>query len=414
MLQPAFCYFANISVGTPPQNVSVQLDTGSSNLWINYADSTYCTNSSSPCKLHGSYNPSTSNTSAWVNDRFTATYLQNNGANGSYFTDNVVLGNTNIGRLQFGIGNTSNTIQNIWGIGYGSPRAEAVSSAYQYINTPLQLQQSGLIGSAAYSLWLNDLKTSTGSVLFGGVDTAKFVPPLQALPIIPFNGSYIYSQIALTGINASMSGGSSFMAVTDLPQAALLDSGANGIYLPSLIAKGIYSTFGATYQSSLAATTIPCTAQTASGGLNFTFSGVTINVPLSTLVRIDYTNQLSSGNCWFDIYPGLTNSGFTPLLLGDPFLRNAYVVYDLSENEIALAQTIFEVTTSNIMEIVNGTNGADGIPGVSAVPSPVTAAPTPTGSLSPTGYPFSAAPRGSRVPIWALLGTLLGAAFFAM
>jgi hypothetical protein len=54
-------------------------------------------------------------------------------------------------------------------------------------------------------------------------------------------------------------------------------------------------------------------------------------------------------------------------VLGDTFLRSAYVVYDLQNNQISLAQTDFNSTTTNVVEIT-----ASGVPGASPVSSPVT------------------------------------------
>lgn len=42
-------------------------------------------------------------------------------------------------------------------------------------------------------------------------------------------------------------------------------------------------------------------------------------------------------------------------ILGDTFLRSAYVVYDLARNEISLAQTVFNSTENNIIELTNNT-----------------------------------------------------------
>ena len=364
------------------------------------------------CTEYGIYDPSKSNTSKWVNDLFEVLFVGSNNATGSFFTDEVQLAGTSVGPMQFGLANQSTTVQPVWGIGYGG-KGEDLTAQNFYNNTPLQLMANGAIGAAAYSLWLNDLKTGVGSILFGGVDTARFVPPLQSVPIIPFNGSYVYLQITLNSINASMSGGSSYTSSTDLPQTAVLDSGAAGIYLPGLIAKGIWTTFGASYQTSIGYTTCPCSLQSNTGSVNFTFSGINISVPVGTLVRTDPTGSLTSGNCFFDVLPLITNGGFSPILLGDSFLRNAYVVYDLSNNEIALAQTVFEATSSNIMEITNGTNSQDGIPSVTAAPSIVTGVPTPTGSISPTGIPSGTSTAFNSLSVCILFGVLVSTTLFS-
>lgn len=77
-------------------------------------------------------------------------------------------------------------------------------------------------------------------------------------------------------------------------------------------------------------------------------------------------------------------------MLGDTFLRNAYVVYDLQNNQISLAQTNFNATDSNVREIVSGANG---VPGASSAPSPVSSlAVTAGGARGPsvTGIPNAA------------------------
>ena len=44
-------------------------------------------------------------------------------------------------------------------------------------------------------------------------------------------------------------------------------------------------------------------------------------------------------------------------MLGDTFLRSAYVVYHLGNNQISLAPTVFNATDSDVREINNGTDG---------------------------------------------------------
>lgn len=62
---------------------------------------------------------------------------------------------------------------------------------------------------------------------------------------------------------------------------------------------------------------------------------------------------------------------WTQLSQGDTFLRSAYVVYDLDNQEISLGNTLFNVTDSTIREI--GT-GKSAVPDATGAASAVTAA----------------------------------------
>ena len=57
--------------------------------------------------------------------------------------------------------------------------------------------------------------------------------------------------------------------------------------------------------------------------------------------------------------------------MGDTFLRGAYVVYDLENNEISLANTDYDGGDDDILEIGTGTAP---VPGATLMPSPVTSA----------------------------------------
>lgn len=50
---------------------------------------------------------------------------------------------------------------------------------------------------------------------------------------------------------------------------------------------------------------------------------------------------------------GIQPAGQLPTLFGDTFLRSAYVVYDLENNQIALAQTNFDAKGSNIVSFAS-------------------------------------------------------------
>ncbi|KAJ5302059.1 hypothetical protein PENANT_c008G05256 [Penicillium antarcticum] len=363
-------YYCNITLGTPEQSLRLVIDTGSSDLWTNTPNSTLCESSSDPCEDSGTYDSSSSSSYSFVSSDFNISYADGSGAAGDYVTDTLTIGGTTIKDFQFGIGFTSGSTEGVLGIGYTSNEVQVGTGASSYANLPKAMVQHDVIKSNAYSLWLNDLDASTGSILFGGVNTAKFHGTLQTLPIQKVGGQYSEFIIALTGLGLQNSSGHRAYSSSALPAGVLLDSGSSLTYLPDALAEDIYEDLDVTYESSSGIGYIECSMASKDVNISYTFSSPTITVGLDELIidvgDIYFRNRQRA--CVFGIVP----AGGSTSVLGDTFLRSAYVVYDLANNEISLANTNFNSTENNVMEIGTGT---DSVPSATAVANAVTTAP---------------------------------------
>lgn len=349
-------YFANCSMGTPAQTLRLHVDTGSSDLWVNTPSSTQCQESDDPCSISGEYKANSSSTYKYVNSLFNISYVDGSGAVGDYVTDTFHFGGQDFTDMQFGIGYQSSSEEGLLGIGYTINEVQVNRAGEDaYPNFPQLLVNKGVIKSNAYSLWLNDLDANTGSILFGGIDTEKYHGSLSRLPIIQEASEYREFIIALTALS---SGSTNFASNQKIP--VLLDSGSSLIYLPNTIVNSIYSKFGAKWSDQAQAATIDCSMMNNAANITFNFSGPTVSVPLNELVLVAGTTRRGQDVCILGINPA---DDSTPVL-GDTFLRSAYVVYDLSNNEIALAQTNFNATGTNVQEITTGTSAVPDSTGV--------------------------------------------------
>lgn len=385
-------------------------------MWVNTASSTLCSTKGSPCKLAGTYNANSSSTYAFVSSDFNISYVDGSGAAGDYVTDTFTLGDTKLDKLQFGIGYSSSSAQGILGIGYEVNEVQvgrAGKSAYN--NLPAQMVADGLINSNAFSLWLNDLDSSTGSILFGGVDTAQYHGQLETLPIQKESGYYAEFLITLTEVTL----GDTVIAKNQA-LAVLLDSGSSLTYLPDAMAEAIYEIVHAQYDSSKRAAYVPCSLASNTSALNFTFTSPTIQIRMDELVipvtstdgrQLTFTDGTAA--CLFGIAP----AGESTSVLGDTFIRSAYIVYDLDNNEISLAQTNFNATSTSIEEI---TTGSSAVPDASAVKSPTTASlGVSGGGITGTvtlgaGSKKNAAPMQTTPPLAYGMAVLGAGLFYAM
>ncbi|KAL0930955.1 eukaryotic aspartyl protease [Colletotrichum truncatum] len=376
-------YFVNGSLGTPAQPMRFHLDTGSSDLWVNSASSNLCKGQNAPCAVSGTYSANSSSTYNYVGSWFNISYVDGSGASGDYATDTFSIGKSTLTDFQFGIGYTSSSAQGILGVGYRVNEVQVGRAGLQpYDNLPAKMVAQGLIKSNAYSLYLNDLSASTGSILFGGVDTDHYVGELKTIPVQKQSNVFSEFLITLTKVTLGSKTLSENMAL-----AVLLDSGSSLTYLPDDLVTTIFSMVGAVYQQDEGVAFIPCSAAN-SGNMTFTFSDPVITVPMDELVmdlvpitgkRISFSNGVEA--CLFGIAP----AGDGTNVLGDTFLRSAYVVYDLDNNEISLAQTKYNATSSNVLEIGKGSGS---VPSAVAVANPVAA----TAGIARGGGSASAAP----------------------
>jgi aspartyl protease len=201
--------------------------------------------------------------------------------------------------------------------------------------------------------------------LFGGYDKAKFKGDLIAIPMQPDSqsGQVTTMTVAWTlfSVTDSQSDTTTFTP-RDFAEPAILDSGTSLTYLPTDLFERVASVFDVIDDPEFSPGLVDCEAfDNYKGTINFGFGGSggpVISVPLSQLALplLDSKGNhmhFSSGTsaCQFGLAP-LTED--IPILLGDTFLRSAYVVYDLDNKQIAIAPAIVNTTESNIVEIGQG------------------------------------------------------------
>ena len=217
-----------------------------------------------------------------------------------------------------------------------------------YPNLVDLMVEQGHIQSRAYSLWLNDLDADTGEILFGGIDTAKYIGKLHTIPIDTRKGKSSPSDfmVTLTGVGLT-NNISQTMSLTssNFGIPVLLDSGTTYTYIPVSLYQKLAAEIGVQYVSGTSV--VACSLRDYNGTVDFGFSGFQINVPFNELVVDAYDiygypitfdgEQL----CFFGIFPESNSDG--SYVLGDTFLRSAYVVYDLDNAEISLANVHFNV-----------------------------------------------------------------------
>jgi hypothetical protein len=398
-------YYIDVEVGTPGQKQTMVLDTGSSDAWIVDVDADLCSDRSlqrtygDSCSL--TYDRTQSSTYKMaVRNGFSIQYLDESEASGDYIYDNFKIADVTIKGLQIGLADTVVMGTGVLGIGF--PANEA--AVEEYPNIIDQLADQGLINSRAYSLYLNDRRSSSGTILFGGIDTDKFIGDLKVLPILKGSGSnYTHFAVRMTSITTDNDGTTTTALQSSSGIAAILDSGTTLSYVPDDISVELVKALNAyTDYVSTGLTFIDCGLLTSDLTITFGFgtgsTTATIVVPVTEMI-LDMLQGLEryfpddlpfDDVCLFGIQSADSFGTLaTTALLGDTFLRSAYVVYDLDHKEIGMAQSNLNSTETKITEL---SSAGSVLPAATGAATQQTTA-SPTQSTSPTGT--SSSSRGS-------------------
>ncbi|KAH6848023.1 aspartic peptidase domain-containing protein [Chaetomium sp. MPI-CAGE-AT-0009] len=321
-------YTIEVTLGTPGQTVPVQFDTGSSELWVNPV----CSKSTTPEFCNAQPRFTESSTLVDLDAQGHVTYGTGY-ADFEYIADYVGIGSARITQQIFGVAfDSAHAIVGLMGAG---PSLEGWENGYPLVVD--SLAQQGLTNSRAFSMDLRDFDSARGSVIFGGIDTKKYSGTLVKCPIIPAAQSpdgltrfWLY----VNGISVNQPDGN-VVTVYSTPtggkgQPVLLDSGYTLSALPAPIMQNLVSAFpSAEYLPDDDLYVVDCLDPGQGGSLDFTFGDKVINVPYYDFVWHVPDSDLCVLGAFTDDFP----------VLGDTFLRAAYVVYDWDNRMIHLGQS---------------------------------------------------------------------------
>ncbi|KAI8988765.1 aspartic peptidase domain-containing protein [Pilobolus umbonatus] len=394
-------YLIDIFIGTPPQNFSVTLDTGSSDLWV---PGSSCAASGCP---NVNFNEHQSSTYKTTGKAFSIGYAIGS-VNGTYVTDTVTIAGATISNQQFGLAaatekiltefstvsvsniqynapnsslaprqETSDSIPVANGIlGLAYPQLAAGNSEGGKIYYPFifNLAKQNIIQNPIFAIYLNsrDAAGWSGEITFGGMDETKYTGEMYYLPVVSLSAT---KKRALTNVNLSnyywMVYGLGISTVnpgdsdtsepivlfnSDFKETTgfILDTGTTLTYLPESVAVGIIESVagkdGYSVHKSSGTYLIDCKYHESNVELDFKMIAVldgvdvpvVLSIPFSELVMpLDGESASEAENCLFGIAPSTDMKvGSTLMIIGESVLRSIYMVFDMQNDMIGIANAV--------------------------------------------------------------------------
>nr|AAF61241.1 pepsinogen F [Mus musculus] len=311
-------YIGIISIGTPPQEFRVVLDTGSSVLWV---PSIYC--SSPACAHHKAFNPLRSSTFL-VSGRPVNVAYGSGEMSGFLAYDTVRIGDLTVVAQAFGLSLEEPGIfmeyagfDGILGLGYPNLGLQGITPVFD------NLWLQGLIPQNLFAFYLSSKDEKGSMLMLGGVDPSYYHGELHWVPV----SKPSYWQLAVDSI--SMNGE---VIACDGGCQGIMDTGTSLLTGPRSSIVNIQNLIGAK-ASGDGEYFLKCDTINTLPDIVFTIGSVTYPVPASAYIRKD-----RSHNCRSNFEEGMDDPSDPEMwVLGDVFLRLYFTVFDRANNRIGLA-----------------------------------------------------------------------------
>ncbi|CAG7851455.1 SubName: Full=Related to aspartic peptidase A1-Laccaria bicolor {ECO:0000313/EMBL:CCA73596.1} [Serendipita indica DSM 11827] len=336
-------YFTNIKMGTPPQSIDVNLDTGSSDLWVASKTCLTCnTTTVQPYYDNSSstFDSSTSSTFSATSDVATVSYGDGSAVRGIVSSDTVSLGSFTAPNQTFILVTAQNEDFSVAGLmGLGFPRLSQSGGTPWWLNVLSEFEQPEM--SFYMAQWNNqtDPVIPGGQFTMGGRNSTLYDGEVQFVPLI----SQTYWTVQIDGVHVT---DTTTLSLTNQYNVAIIDTGSTLILGPGEVVDEFYKAVpgavrGTTLSPQLAGYwLIPCNT-TINAKFQFSNS-VTVTLP-ATLLGFQLVGRALPGYCTGSIlgssngpYEQPTPSSIPSWIFGDAFLRATYTVFrkgPLSSND---------------------------------------------------------------------------------
>ncbi|RSL49824.1 hypothetical protein CEP54_012245 [Fusarium duplospermum] len=304
-----------IQIGTPGQVLNLDLDTGSSDLWV-------FTNTTQGASARTNYNPGKSRTSKKLDGyTFNIRYGDGTSSSGDVYLDKVSAGRLSVNnqavetarRVSSAFDSEPN-LDGLMGLGFSSLNTVRPKQQKTFFDNAIPQLRSPLFTA-------NLKRQRPGTYNFGYIDNSTYTGNIGYVPVDSSRGWWQFT-------SSGYAVGSDKIGRTSINGIA--DTGTTLLLLPSAVNKAYYAKVsGSKLNADYNAYTFPC--RTNLPTFSFAVGGVTITIPGTYLnyAAIDGTT------CYGSLQPS-DNIGIN--IFGDIALKAAFVVFDGGQKRIGWAK----------------------------------------------------------------------------